>query len=98
MREFDADLIHLASNLVYRYPLRTMRTTLTLSDEAYQIAHQYAESCDVSLSKAVSELLERAGLKKMRIRYEEGIPVFDEPEDGPKITTEMIKRLEAEDY
>ena len=75
-----------------------MRTTLTLSDEAYEIAHRYAETCDVSLSKAVSELVERAVQKKMRIRYEHGIPVFDVPDDGPKITTEMVKRLEAEDY
>jgi hypothetical protein len=75
-----------------------MRTTLTLSDEAYEIAQRYAESCDVSLSKAVSELVERATRKRIRIRYEDGIPVFDVPEDGPKITTEMVKRLEAEDY
>lgn len=26
------------------------RTTLNLSDEAYEIAQRYAESCDVSLS------------------------------------------------
>lgn len=75
-----------------------MRTTLTLSEEAYEIAHQYAESCDVSLSKAVSEIVVRSVQKKPRIRYEHGIPVFDVPEDGPKITTEMVKRLEAEDY
>lgn len=75
-----------------------MRTTLTLSDEAYEIAHEYAESCDVSLSKAVSEMVERFVQRKPRIRYEYGIPVFDEPEDGPKITTEIVKRLEAEDY
>jgi hypothetical protein len=75
-----------------------MRTTLNLSDEAYEIANHYAASCDVSLSRAVSELVERAIGKKMRIRYEDGIPVFDVPEDGPKITTEMVKRLEAEDY
>jgi hypothetical protein len=75
-----------------------MRTTITLSDDAYEIAHRYAESCDVSLSKAVSDLVKRAVKPRMRIRYEHGIPVFDEPEDGPKITTEMVKRLEAEDY
>jgi hypothetical protein len=78
--------------------LVVMRTTLTLSDEAYEIAQRYAESNDVSLSKAVSNLVERAVQKKLRIRYEHGIPVFDEPEDGPKITAEMVKRLEAEDY
>jgi hypothetical protein len=75
-----------------------MRTTLTLSDEAYEIAQRYADSNDVSLSKAVSNLVERAVKPRMRIRYEYGIPVFDEPEEGPKITTEMVKRLEAEDY
>jgi len=75
-----------------------MRTTLTLSDEAYEIAHQYAEIREVSLGKAVSDLLERIMKPKMRIRYEDGIPVFDVPVNGPKITTEMVRRVEAEDY
>lgn len=74
-----------------------MRTTVTLSDAAYELAHQYAESCDVSLSRAVSDLVERAAHKKMRIKYVDGFAVFDEPEDGPKITTEMVKRLEADE-
>jgi hypothetical protein len=88
--------ICIKSGIIYHFYI--MRTTLTLSAEAYEIVQRYAESCDVSLSKAVSELVERAARKRMRIRYEHGIPVFDEPEDGPKITTEMVKRLEAEDY
>ena len=73
-----------------------MRTTVTLTDEACDIAHRYAESCDVSLSQAVSELIEQAARKKPRIKFVDGIAVFDEPESGPKITTEDVKRIEAD--
>lgn len=74
-----------------------MRTTINLSDEAVRIAREYAEKCDISLSRAVSDLILRGAGMKLRIRYEGGIPVFDVPEDGPKITTEMVKRLEGEE-
>jgi hypothetical protein len=72
-----------------------MRTTINLSDEACRIAREYAERLNISLSKAVSDLVMRGFGKRPRIRYEHGIPVFDESENGPKITTEMVKRLEA---
>jgi hypothetical protein len=73
-----------------------MRTTLSLDDEAAAIAAQYAESRNVTLSKAVSELIVRATRRKPRIKYVDGLPVFDLPRGEKKITTEHVRALEAE--
>jgi len=74
-----------------------MRTTLSLDDEAAAIAAQYAESRNVTLSKAVSELIVRATRRKPRIKYVDGLPVFDLPRGEKKITTEHARALEAEE-
>ena len=75
-----------------------MRTTLSLDDEAAAIAAHYAESRNLTLSKAVSELIVRATKRKPRIKYEDGIPVFDLPRGEKKITTEHVRALEAEEW
>lgn len=72
-----------------------MRTTVTLSDEAAQMVNQYAESTGVSVSRAVSELVVRGGRTKSRIKLIDGIPVLDIP-GGRRVTTEEVKRFEAE--
>jgi len=74
-----------------------MRTTLSLDDEAAAIAAQYAKSRNVTLSKAVSELIVRATRRKPRIKYVDGLPVFDLPRGEKKITTEHVRALEAEE-
>lgn len=75
----------------------SMRTTLSLDDEAATIAAQYAESRNMTLSKAVSELIVRATRKKPRIKYVDGLPVFDLGRGEKKITTEHVRALEAEE-
>ena len=74
-----------------------MRTTISLDDEAASIAAHYAESRNVTLSKAVSELIIRGTRRKPRIKYVDGLPVFDLPRGGKKITTEHVRALEAEE-
>jgi hypothetical protein len=75
-----------------------MRTTLSLDDEAAEIAAQYAKARNVTLGKAVSELIVCSTRRKPRIKHVDGLPVFDlGPEEEP-ITTEQIKALEAEGY
>lgn len=74
-----------------------MRTTINLEDEAAEIAALYARSRDVSLSRAVSELIVRGTRRKPRIKYVDGIPVFDLGADEEPITTEQVKALEAEE-
>lgn len=74
-----------------------MRTTITLDDEASAIAAQYAESRDLSLSKAIAELIVRGTRKVPRIKYVDGLPVFDLPKSKPPISTAHVKALEAEE-
>ena len=74
-----------------------MRTTVTLDDEVAAIAAQYAESRDLSLSKAIGELIVRATRKSARIKYVDGLPVFDLPKSKLPITGERVKALEAEE-
>jgi len=74
-----------------------MQITITLSETAAMAVSQYVETCGVTISGAVSNLIERSVQKKSRIKYVDGIPVFDVPEDGGMITTEDIKRLEADE-
>ena len=73
-----------------------MRTTITLDDEAEGIARQYAESRNLSLSKAIEELIVRSVRRQPRVKYVDGIPVFDLPRTKQRITAEWVKKFEAE--
>ncbi|HTV65634.1 MAG TPA: hypothetical protein VMD98_08520 [Bryocella sp.] len=73
-----------------------MRTTITLDDETAAIATQYARSRELSLSKAISELIVRGTRRAARIKYVDGLPVFDLPKSRRRITTEFVKALEDE--
>lgn len=75
-----------------------MRTTVTLDDDAAAIARQYAESRNLSMSKAIGELIVRSVRRQPRIKYVDGLPVFDLPKSKRKITTELVKRFEAETW
>jgi hypothetical protein len=74
-----------------------MRTTVKLEDEASEIIQLYADSRDISVSKAISELVLQAVQPKMRIKYSDGIPIFDIPQ-GRLITDEEIRIAVAEEY
>jgi len=74
-----------------------MRTTVTLSDEAAELVNQYAESARVSKSRAVSELIERGSHAKPRFKLVNGIAVLDIP-GGRRVTTEDVKRFEADEF
>jgi hypothetical protein len=73
-----------------------MRTTIKLDDEAEEIVRLYAGSRDISVSKAISELVVQAVHPKMRIKYIDGIPVFDVPR-GEMISDEHVRRMIAEE-
>ncbi len=75
----------------------TMRTTITLDDETAEIAAQYAHSRNLSLSRAINELIMRATRRSPRITYENGLPVFDVPASTRPITTQHVRELEADD-
>lgn len=74
-----------------------MRTTITLDDAAEQVATQYAQSRDISLSKAISELVVRAADAKPRIKYVGDFAVFDVPR-GEIIPNERAREIEANEF
>jgi hypothetical protein len=73
-----------------------MRTTVTLDDAAAAIATQYAQGRGISLSKAIGELIVRGTRKSSRIKFVDGLPVFDLPRPKQALTTAQVKAIEAE--
>jgi hypothetical protein len=74
-----------------------MRTTITLDDDIAELAAHYARSRDLSLSKAIAELILRGTRKTARIKFVDGLPVFDLPKEREPITSERVKAFEAEE-
>jgi hypothetical protein len=74
-----------------------MRTTINLDDEAAAIAAQYAKSRDLTLGKAIGELILRSTRRSPRIKYVDGLPDFDMPKEKQPNSTERVKAFEAEE-
>ncbi len=74
---------------------RRMRMTITLDDDVADIATRYAKSRDKTLSKAIGELISRGLRKTARIKFVNGLPVFDLSKEKQPITTERVKAFEA---
>ena len=77
-----------------------MRTTLTIPDDALEIASVYAKANDITLGKALGELVRKAVTpqKGARSRVKvlaDGLPVF--PSRGKKITLDLVKKVLNED-
>ena len=75
-----------------------MRTTITLDDETAKIATHYARASGLSLSKAISELIQRSAHPRPRIKYVDGWPMLDLPKPKRLLTSERVKELENEDW
>jgi negative regulator of replication initiation len=73
-----------------------VRTTINLDDEVLGLAKNYAASRSVSLGEAVSELIRRGLKAPCPTRRVNGLLIFDPPPGLPEVTTEHIKRLEAD--
>jgi len=74
-----------------------MRTTLSLDDDVFQVVKTYAESRSLAMGKAVSELVRRGLSAPVKTRVVNGLVVFDVPEGSERVTSELVKRLEAEE-
>lgn len=75
---------------------RTMRTTLTLDDDVLELAARQAKLRGVSLGRTVSDLLRKGLNASTPARDKAGLVVFDLPDDSPKVTTDDVRRIEAE--
>ncbi|MGD0345651.1 MAG: hypothetical protein ABSA85_02785 [Terracidiphilus sp.] len=77
-----------------------MRTTITLSEETHEFASYYARARGITLSAAIDELIRKAEAapapKPEILIGPHGLPMF--PPTGRRITAEMVKKLEAEEY
>jgi hypothetical protein len=75
-----------------------MRTTVNLDDDILQLVKSYAEAHSVAMGKALSELVRRGVGAPPRTRKLNGLVIFDLPEDTKPLTSEQVKKLEAESW
>ena len=73
-----------------------MRTTLSLDDDVFREVKAYAESRDVALGKAVSELVRRGLNAPLQTRLVNGFHVVELPPGSPPVSTEDVERLQDE--
>jgi len=74
----------------------TMRTTLTLDDDVFELVARQSKLRGVSLGKTVSDLLRRGLNASTPSQDKDGLVVFRLPADSPKVTTDDVRRIEAE--
>ena len=73
-----------------------MRTTLSLDDDLIPHVKKFAESRDITVGKAVSELVRRGLHAPIRTRVVNGFHVIELPSESPSVTTEHIRKIEEE--
>jgi hypothetical protein len=77
-----------------------MRTTITLDDDVHEFAAYYAHARGITLSAAMNELVRKAenppDTEPLIVFSPDGFPMF--PPTGGRITSEMVKKLEEEEY
>jgi hypothetical protein len=73
-----------------------MRTTLSLDDDVFREAKAYAESRDVALGKAVSELVRRGLHAPLQTRVVNGFHVVNLPAGSPPVSTADVEKLQEE--
>ncbi|MGD0519644.1 MAG: hypothetical protein ABSA48_00175 [Terracidiphilus sp.] len=77
-----------------------MRTTITLNDETHDFVSYYARARGLKLSAAIDELIRKAQTPAKPEpdirRAPNGLPMF--PPTGRTITSEMVKKLEEEEF
>lgn len=78
-----------------------MRTTINLDDEIHDFAVYYARARGLTLGAAIDELIRKAKAAPApplpEIEHSpNGLPMF--PRTGRTITTEMVKKLEEEEF
>ncbi len=75
---------------------RGMRTTLTLDDDLVELVTRQAKARGVSMGRTVSDLVRRGLNAPTPSVGKDGLMVFQLPADSPEVTTEDVRRIEAE--
>jgi hypothetical protein len=76
--------------------LPTVRTTLTLEDDIAALVARQAKARGLSLGKTVSDLVRRGLNAPTPSTDKGGLVVFQLPADSPRVTTDDVRRIEAE--
>jgi len=74
----------------------TVRTTINLDDDIIELATRLAKSRSVSLGKTISDLVRRGLNAPTPAQDKGGLVVFQLPHNSPKVTTDEVRRIEAE--
>ena len=70
-----------------------MRTTLTLSDDALELARQLAHRKRVTLGRAVSELVRRGAQLAVPTMERQGLTVVRLPKGSARVTAAAVEDL-----
>ena len=70
-----------------------MRTTLTLSDDALELARKLARRKQVSLGEAVSELVRRGAERPLPTLERQGLTVVRLPTSSLRVTAAAVDEL-----
>ena len=73
-----------------------MRTTLSLDDDVLREVEAYAESRDIGLGKAVSELVRRGLQAPLQTQVVNDFHVVKLPPGSPRVTREHVRKLMEE--
>ena len=74
----------------------SMRTTLSLDDDIVPQVKSYAQSREIGLGQAVSELVRRGLQAPLHTRVVNGFHVVDLRPGSPRVSTGHVRRLEDE--
>ncbi len=79
-----------------------MRTTITLDDDVHEFATYYANARGITLSAAMNELVRKAekrpDTEPLIVFSPDGFPMFPPSGTNRVITSEIVKKLEEEEY
>lgn len=73
-----------------------MRTTLSLDDDVLDEIKAYAQSREIALGKAVSELVRRGLYAPLQTRVINDFHVVELPPGSPRVTMEHVRKLQEE--
>ncbi len=70
-----------------------MRTTITLTNDAFVAAQAYAQARALKLGQAISELIRRGQGERLPVRQLGGVWVFDLPANTSRVKAARVKQL-----
>lgn len=83
-----------ASSLAY--DAARMRTTLTLEEDAIELARRLARRRGLTLGQAVSELVRRGARQPVVTADRQGLTVVQLPKGSPRVTADLVDKLVEE--